>query len=194
VTRSGRGAVEGLDILASDFDSQRSASINGQGDRRFGHEVAGQDNETTYAQIVRKSWASCGAHPGGGGRHRTRPLRLGTTQPSTPTAAPRGDGGAEDPRQGEEDPAYAEVARRSRVEPGKFAVRGAQKSKTIQELAFAPTPINPPGMEAGLRRSIITIRRSHFPSQLHLRVASSRHARSSPRFLERRLRATSSTR
>ena len=57
-------------------------------------------------------------------------------------------------------------------EPGKFSVKGApQKSKTIQEIAFAAYTNHPQGMEAGLEAvQLLRSAEPHLPlRQLHLR-------------------------
>jgi len=142
-----------------------------------------------------RSWASPPRTCSGGGRHDTAPYGLGTyASRSTPDFG-RGLRArrAQDPRQGEE--ARRALARgkrkRSRVGARKFSVKGApQKSKTIQECAFAAYTNHPQGMEAGLEAV-------HYydppnltsPSQLHLRGGHrSRHGRRQGEALRRRRR------
>ena len=103
-----------------------------------------------------RSSASRPRRPGRGGRHRHRALRARHLRQPLDADRRRGrrDGRAQDPRQGAQDrgaPARGRARSDLEWEPGKFSVKGApQKSKTIQEIAFAAYTNHPQGMEAGL--------------------------------------------
>src|SRR6185503_2588873 len=123
---------------------------------RFGTKSQGQGHETTYAQIVAEELGIPAAHVQvEEGDTDTAPYGLGTyASRSTPTAGAAGAMAARKIR----DKAKKLAAHLLEVseedlewEPGKFWVKGApQKSKTIQEIAFAAYTNHPQGMEAGL--------------------------------------------
>ena len=123
---------------------------------RFGTKSQGQGHETTYAQIVAEELGIPAAHiQVEEGDTDTAPYGLGTyASRSTPTAGAAGAMAARKIR----DKAKKIAAHLLEVseedlewEPGKFSVKGApQKSKTIQEIAFAAYTNHPQGMEAGL--------------------------------------------
>ena len=123
---------------------------------RFGTKSQGQGHETTYAQIVAEELGIPAAHVEvEEGDTDTAPYGLGTyASRSTPIAGAAGAMAARKIRdKAKKIAAYLlEVAEEDLVwEPGKFSVKGApQKSKTIQEIAFAAYTNHPPGMEAGL--------------------------------------------
>ena len=128
-----------------------------QGDRALRHQVAGPGARDDLRADRRRGAGHPGrARAGRGGRHRHRALRPRHVRQPLDADGRRGgrDGGAQDPRQGEEDrrlPARGLARTTSSGRPGKFSVKGApQKSKTIQEIAFAAYTNHPQGMEAGL--------------------------------------------
>src|SRR5258707_5070699 len=123
---------------------------------RFRTKSQGQGHETTYAQIVAEELGIPAAHVQvEEGDTDTAPYGLGTyASRATPTS---GAACALDARK-IRDKARKLAAHLLEVsendlewEPGKFSVKGApQKSKTIQECAFAAYTNHPQGMEAGL--------------------------------------------
>ncbi|MBI4500811.1 MAG: molybdopterin-dependent oxidoreductase, partial [Gemmatimonadetes bacterium] len=122
----------------------------------FGTKSQGQAHETTYAQIVAEELGIPAAHVQvEEGDTDTAPYGLGTyASRSTPTAGAAGAMAARKIRdKAKKIAAYLlEVSEDDlEWEPGKFSVKGApQKSKTIQEIAFAAYTNHPQGMEAGL--------------------------------------------
>ncbi len=104
----GAGPSKDFDILGIKMFDSAEIRIHptGKAIARFGTKSQGQGHETTYAQIVAEELGIPAAtHPGRGGRHRhgaLRPRHL--RQPLDSDGRRRGgDGGAEDPRQSEED-------------------------------------------------------------------------------------------
>ncbi|MGE5732767.1 MAG: molybdopterin cofactor-binding domain-containing protein, partial [Gemmatimonas sp.] len=128
----------------------------GKATARFGTKSQGQAHETTYAQIVAEELGIPAAHVQvEEGDTDTAPYGLGTyASRSTPTAGAAGAMAARKIRdKAKKIAAYLlEVSEEDLVwEPGKFSVKGApQKSKTIQDIAFAAYTNHPQGMEAGL--------------------------------------------
>jgi carbon-monoxide dehydrogenase large subunit len=154
----GAGPSKHFDILGIKmFDScEIRIHPTGKAIARFGTKSQGQGHETTYAQIVAEELGIPAKDiEVEEGDTDTAPYGLGTyASRSTPTAGAAGAMAARKIRDkakkiaahllevGEEDLAW---------EPGKFSVKGApQKSKTIQDIAFAAYTNHPQGMEAGL--------------------------------------------
>jgi carbon-monoxide dehydrogenase large subunit len=154
----GAGPSKDFDILGIKmFDSAEiRVHPTGKAIARFGTKSQGQGHETTYAQIVAEELGIPAAHiQVEEGDTDTAPYGLGTyASRSTPTAGAAGAVAARKIRdKAKKIAAYLlEVSEDDlEWEPGKFSVKGApQKSKTIQELAFAAYTNHPPGMEAGL--------------------------------------------
>ena len=154
----GAGPSKDFDILGIKmFDScEIRIHPTGKAIARFGTKSQGQGHETTYAQIVAEELGIPAAHVQvEEGDTDTAPYGLGTyASRSTPVAGAAGAVAARKIRdKAKKIAAYLlEVAEEDLVwEPGKFSVKGApQKSKTIQEIAFAAYTNHPPGMEAGL--------------------------------------------
>jgi carbon-monoxide dehydrogenase large subunit len=154
----GAGPSKQFDILGIKmFDScEIRIHPTGKAIARFGTKSQGQGHETTYAQIVAEELGIPAAHVQvEEGDTDTAPYGLGTyASRSTPTAGAAGAIAARKIREkAKKIAAYLlEVSEEDLVwEPGKFSVKGApQKSKTIQEIAFAAYTNHPPGMEAGL--------------------------------------------
>jgi len=154
----GAGPSKQFDILGLKmFDSAEiRVHPTGKAIARFGTKSQGQGHETTYAQIVAEELGIPAAHVQiEEGDTDTAPYGLGTyASRSTPTS---GAACARPARQ-KPDKARKLAAHLLEVnendlewEPGKFSVKGApQKSKTIQECAFAAYTNHPQGMEAGL--------------------------------------------
>ena len=154
----GAGPSKDYDILGIKmFDScEIRVHPTGKATARFGTKSQGQGHETTYAQIVAEELGIPAAHVQvEEGDTDTAPYGLGTyASRSTPTAGAAGAMAARKIR----DKARKIAAHLLEVseedlewEPGKFSVKGApQKSKTIQDIAFAAYTNHPPGMEAGL--------------------------------------------
>jgi carbon-monoxide dehydrogenase large subunit len=154
----GAGPSKHFDILGLKmFDScEIRVHPTGKAVARFGTKSQGQGHETTYAQIVAEELGIPAAHVEvEEGDTDTAPYGLGTyASRSTPTAGAAGAMAARKIR----DKAKKLAAHLLEVseedlewEPGKFSVKGApQKSKTIQEIAFAAYTNHPQGMEAGL--------------------------------------------
>jgi aerobic carbon-monoxide dehydrogenase large subunit len=154
----GAGPSKHFDILGLKmFDScEIRVHPTGKAIARFGTKSQGQGHETTYAQIVAEELGIPAAHVEvEEGDTDTAPYGLGTyASRSTPTAGAAGAMAARKIR----DKARKIAAHLLEVseedlewEPGKFSVKGApQKSKTIQEIAFAAYTNHPQGMEAGL--------------------------------------------
>jgi carbon-monoxide dehydrogenase large subunit len=154
----GAGPSKDFDILGIKmFDSAEiRVHPTGKAIARFGTKSQGQGHETTYAQIVAEELGIPAADiQVEEGDTDTAPYGLGTyASRSTPTAGAAGAMAARKIR----DKARKIAAHLLEVgegdldwEPGKFYVKGApQKSKTIQECAFAAYTNHPRGMEAGL--------------------------------------------
>jgi carbon-monoxide dehydrogenase large subunit len=154
----GAGPSKDFDILGLKmFDSAEiRVHPTGKAMARFGTKSQGQGHETTYAQIIAEELGI----PAKDieieeGDTDTAPYGLGTyASRSTPTAGAAGVMAARKIRDKARKIAahLLEVAEEDlEWEPGKFSVKGApQKSKTIQELAFAAYTNHPQGMEAGL--------------------------------------------
>jgi carbon-monoxide dehydrogenase large subunit len=154
----GAGPSKHFDILGIKmFDScEMRVHPTGKAIARFGTKSQGQGHETTYAQILAEELGIPAAHiQVEEGDTDTAPYGLGTyASRSTPTAGAAAAMAARKIRdKAKKIAAYLlEVSEADlEWEPGKFFVRGApQKSKTIQELAFAAYTNHPQGMEAGL--------------------------------------------
>src|SRR5882762_2904923 len=154
----GAGPSRDFDILGIKmFDSAEiRVHPTGKAIARFGTKSQGQGHETTYAQIVAEELGIPAAHVQvEEGDTDTAPYGLGTyASRSTPTSGAACALAARKIR----DKARKLAAHLLEVsendlewEPGKFSVKGApQKSKTIQECAFAAYTNHPQGMEAGL--------------------------------------------
>jgi len=154
----GAGPSKDFDILGLKmFDSAEiRVHPTGKAIARFGTKSQGQGHETTYAQIVAEELGIPASDiQVEEGDTDTAPYGLGTyASRSTPTAGAAGAMAARKIR----DKAKKLAAHLLEVreddlewETGKFSVKGApQKSKTIQELAFAAYTNHPQGMEAGL--------------------------------------------
>ena len=154
----GAGPSKDYDILGIKmFDSAEiRVHPTGKAMARFGTKSQGQGHETTYAQIVAEELGIPAAHiEVEEGDTDTAPYGLGTyASRSTPTAGAAAAMAARKIR----DKARKIAAHLLEVseedlewEPGKFSVKGApQKSKTIQDVAFAAYTNYPEGMEAGL--------------------------------------------
>jgi len=154
----GAGPSKQFDILGIKmFDScELRIHPTGKATARFGTKSQGQGHETTYAQIIAQELGIPAAHVEvEEGDTDTAPYGLGTyASRSTPTAGAAGAMAARKVREKAKKIAahLLEVSEDDLVwEPGKFSVKGApQKSKTIQEIAFAAYTNHPQGMEAGL--------------------------------------------
>jgi carbon-monoxide dehydrogenase large subunit len=154
----GAGPSKQFDILGIKmFDScEIRVHPTGKAIARFGTKSQGQGHETTYAQIVAEELGIPAAQVQvEEGDTDTAPYGLGTyASRSTPTAGAAGAMAARKIREKAKKIAahLLECAEDDLVwEPGKFSVKGApQRSKTIQEIAFAAYTNHPPGMEAGL--------------------------------------------
>ena len=154
----GAGPSKHFDILGIKmFDSAEiRVHPTGKATARFGTKSQGQGHETTYAQIIAEELGIPAAHiEVEEGDTDTAPYGLGTyASRSTPTAGAAAAVAARKIRDKAKKIAahLLEVSEDDLVwEPGKFSVTGApQKSKTIQEIAFAAYTNHPPGMEAGL--------------------------------------------
>ncbi|MBI1723894.1 MAG: carbon-monoxide dehydrogenase large subunit [Gemmatimonadetes bacterium] len=154
----GAGPSKHFDILGIKmFDSAEiRVHPTGKATARFGTKSQGQGHETTYAQIVAEELGIPAAHVEvEEGDTDTAPYGLGTyASRSTATAGAAGAMAARKIREKARKIAahLLEVSEDDLVwEPGKFSVKGApQKSKTIQDIAFAAYTNHPQGMEAGL--------------------------------------------
>ncbi len=154
----GAGPSKHFDILGIKmFDScEIRIHPTGKAIARFGTKSQGQGHETTYAQIIAEELGIPAAHVEiEEGDTDTAPYGLGTyASRSTPTAGAAGAMAARKIREKAKKIAahLLEVSEADLVwEVGKFSVKGApQKSKTIQEIAFAAYTNHPQGMEAGL--------------------------------------------
>jgi aerobic carbon-monoxide dehydrogenase large subunit len=154
----GAGPSKDFDILGIKMFDSAEIRIHptGKAIARFGTKSQGQGHETTYAQIVAEELGIPAAHiQVEEGDTDTAPYGLGTyASRSTPTAGAAAAMASRKIRdKAKKIAAYLLEASEDDLEwePGKFFVKGApQKSKTIQELAFAAYTNHPPGMEAGL--------------------------------------------
>jgi carbon-monoxide dehydrogenase large subunit len=154
----GAGPSKHFDILGIKmFDScEIRIHPTGKAIARFGTKSQGQGHETTYAQIVAEELGIPAAHIQiEEGDTDTAPYGLGTyASRSTPTAGAAGALAARKIRNKARKIAahLLEVSEEDlEWETGRFSVKGApQKSKTIQEIAFAAYTNHPPGLEAGL--------------------------------------------
>jgi len=154
----GAGPSKDFDILGIKMFDSAEIRIHPTGKviARFGTRGQGQGHETTYAQIIAEELGIPVADiQVEEGDTDTAPYGLGTyASRSTPVA---GAACAMASRKildkARKIAAYLlEAAPDDLVwEPGKFSVKGApQRSKTIQEIAFAAYTNHPQGMEAGL--------------------------------------------
>lgn len=153
----GAGPSKDFDILGIKmFDSAEiRVHPTGKAIARFGTKSQGQGHETTYAQIIAEELGLPAEHiQVEEGDTDTAPYGLGTyASRSTPTAGAAAAMAARKLR----DKARKIAAHLLEVseedlewEPGKFFVKGApEKSKTIQDIAFAAYTNHPQGMEAG---------------------------------------------
>src|SRR6266436_6750722 len=154
----GAGPSKQFDILGLKmFDScEIRVHPTGKAMARFGTKSQGQGHETTYAQIVAEELGIPAAHVQvEEGDTDTAPYGLGTyASRSTPTAGAAGAMAARKNREKAKKFAahLLECAEDDLVwETGKFSVKGSpQRSKTIQDIAFAAYTNHPQGMEAGL--------------------------------------------
>ena len=154
----GAGPSRQFDILGLKmFDScEIRVHPTGKATARFGTKSQGQGHETTYAQVLAEELGIPAAHIEiEEGDTDTAPYGLGTyASRSTPTAGAAGAMAARKVRdKAKKIAAYLLEVSEDDLEwtPGTFSVKGApQKSKTIQEIAFAAYTNHPPGMEGGL--------------------------------------------
>jgi carbon-monoxide dehydrogenase large subunit len=154
----GAGPSHTFDILGLKMFDSAEIRIHptGKAIARFGTKSQGQGHETTYAQIVAEELGIPAAHVQvEEGDTDTAPYGLGTyASRSTPTAGAAGVMAARKIRdKARKIAAYLLEASEEDLEwtPGKFTVRGSpDRSKTIQEIAFAAYTNHPQGMEAGL--------------------------------------------
>ena len=154
----GAGPSKDFDILGIKmFDSAEiRVHATGKAIARFGTKSQGQGHETTYAQIVAEELGIPASDIAvEEGDTDTAPYGLGTyASRSTPVAGAAGAMAARKIRDKARKIAahLLEVAEEDlEWETGKFSVKSApQKSKTIQEIAFAAYTNHPQGMEAGL--------------------------------------------
>jgi carbon-monoxide dehydrogenase large subunit len=154
----GAGPSKTFDILGIKMFDSAEIRIHptGKAIARFGTKSQGQGHETTYAQIVAEELGIPAEHVQvEEGDTDTAPYGLGTyASRSTPTAGAACAMAARKIRAKAKKLA-AHLLEVSEVdlewETGKFFVKGApQKSKTIQDIAFAAYTNHPQGMEAGL--------------------------------------------
>ena len=154
----GAGPSRTFDILGLKmFDScEIRVHPTGKATARFGTKSQGQGHETTYAQVLAEELGIPAAHIEiEEGDTDTAPYGLGTyASRSTPTAGAAGAMAARKVRdKAKKIAAYLLEVSEDDLEwtPGAFTVKGApQKTKTIQEIAFAAYTNHPPGMEGGL--------------------------------------------
>ena len=154
----GAGPSRTFDILGLKmFDScEIRVHPTGKATARFGTKSQGQGHETTYAQVLAEELGIPAAHIEiEEGDTDTAPYGLGTyASRSTPTAGAAGAMAARKVRdKAKKIAAYLLEVSEDDLEwtPGAFTVKGApQKTKTIQEVAFAAYTNHPPGMEGGL--------------------------------------------
>ncbi|MEE2717879.1 MAG: aerobic carbon-monoxide dehydrogenase large subunit [SAR324 cluster bacterium] len=153
----GAGPSKDFDILGIKmFDScEIRIHPTGKAIARFGTKSQGQGHETTYAQIIAEELGIPALNiQVEEGDTDTAPYGLGTyASRSTPTAGAAAAKAAHKIR----DKARKIAAHLLEVseddlewEPGKFSVKGTDKSTTIQDVAFAAYTNHPQGMEAGL--------------------------------------------
>jgi carbon-monoxide dehydrogenase large subunit len=154
----GAGPSHTFDILGLKMFDSAEIRIHptGKAIARFGTKSQGQGHETTYAQIIAEELGIPAAHIQiEEGDTDTAPYGLGTyASRSTPTAGAAGAMAARKIRdKARKIAAYLLEASEEDLEwePGRFSVRGSpDRSKTIQEIAFAAYTNHPQGMEAGL--------------------------------------------
>ena len=154
----GAGPSRQFDILGIKmFDScELRIHPTGKAIARFGTKSQGQGHETTYAQIIAEELGLPAMHiEVEEGDTDTAPYGLGTyASRSTPTAGAAAAKAARKVRdKARKIAAYLLEVSEDDLdwEPGKFFVKGApEKSKTIQDIAFAAYTNHPQGMEAGL--------------------------------------------
>ena len=154
----GAGPSKDFDILGIKMFDSAEVRIHptGKAIARFGTKSQGQGHETTYAQILAEELGIPAMHIQiEEGDTDTAPYGLGTyASRSTPTAGAAAAKAAHKIRdKARKIAAYLlEVSEEDlEWEPGKFLVKGApERSKTIQDIAFAAYTNHPQGMEAGL--------------------------------------------
>jgi carbon-monoxide dehydrogenase large subunit len=154
----GAGPSRQFDILGLKmFDSAEiRVHPTGKAIARFGTKSQGQGHETTYAQIVAEELGIPAAHVQvEEGDTDTAPYGLGTyASRSTPTSGAACALAARKIREKAKKIAahLLECSEEDLVwEPGRFSVKGVpERSKTIQDIAFAAYTNHPQGMEAGL--------------------------------------------
>ncbi len=154
----GAGPSKDFDILGIKmFDSAEiRVHPTGKAIARFGTKSQGQGHETTYAQIIAEELGIPADHiKVEEGDTDTAPYGLGTyASRSTPTAGAAAVMGARKIREKARKIAahLLEAADDDLIwDTNKFYVKGSpDKSKTIQEIAFAAYTNHPQGMEAGL--------------------------------------------
>ena len=154
----GAGPSKDFDILGIKMFDSAEVRIHptGKAIARFGTKSQGQGHETTYAQILAEELGIPAMHIQiEEGDTDTAPYGLGTyASRSTPTAGAAAAKAAHKIRdKARKIAAYLlEVSEEDlEWEPGKFFVKGApERSKTIQDIAFAAYTNYPQGMEAGL--------------------------------------------
>ncbi|HLJ61060.1 MAG TPA: aerobic carbon-monoxide dehydrogenase large subunit [bacterium] len=154
----GAGPSKDFDILGLKMFDSAEIRIHptGKAIARFGTKSQGQGHETTYAQIIAEELGIPAADiQVEEGDTDTAPYGLGTyASRSTPVAgAATAMASRKILTKARKIAAYLlEAAEEDLVwEPGKFSVKGApQRSKTIQDIAFAAYTNHPQGMEAGL--------------------------------------------
>ena len=154
----GAGPSKDFDILGIKMFDSAEVRIHptGKAIARFGTKSQGQGHETTYAQILAEELGIPAMHIQiEEGDTDTAPYGLGTyASRSTPTAGAAAAKAAHKIRdKARKIAAYLlEVSEEDlEWEPGKFSVKGApERSKTIQDIAFAAYTNHPQGMEAGL--------------------------------------------
>ena len=154
----GAGPSKDFDILGIKMFDSAEVRIHptGKAIARFGTKSQGQGHETTYAQILAEELGIPAIHIQiEEGDTDTAPYGLGTyASRSTPTAGAAAAKAAHKIRdKAREIASYLlEVSEEDlEWEPGKFFVKGApERSKTIQDIAFAAYTNHPQGMEAGL--------------------------------------------
>jgi aerobic carbon-monoxide dehydrogenase large subunit len=154
----GAGPSKQFDILGIKmFDScEIRIHPTGKAIARFGTKSQGQGHETTYAQILAEELGIPPEHIQiEEGDTDTAPYGLGTyASRSTPTAGAAGAIAARKIRaKAKKIAAHLLEAAEEDLEweRGKFFVKGSpDRSKTIQEIAFAAYTNHPQGMEAGL--------------------------------------------
>ena len=154
----GAGPSKDFDILGIKMFDSAEVRIHptGKAIARFGTKSQGQGHETTYAQILAEELGIPAMHIQiEEGDTDTAPYGLGTyASRSTPTAGAAAAKAAHKIRdKARKIAAYLlEVSEEDlEWEPGKFFVKGVpERSKTIQDIAFAAYTNHPQGMEAGL--------------------------------------------